>query len=94
MEVRHVLRRGNLLIARAVGNEPARPVGFICECEREDCFETATMTPMEFAAVTAEPGRFVVLVGHEETASEEVVAEGPGYAIVEARSDPVPACGR
>jgi hypothetical protein len=89
MDVRHVFRRGNLLIARAARGESDEPVGFLCECETDWCLGTMAMTPREFHSLTAEPGRFVVLEGHAEP-DEDVVGDGPGYTVVETWSDAYP----
>jgi hypothetical protein len=84
MDVRQVLRRGNLLIARAARGEPDVEVLFICECVSDFCLEPIVMTPRDFHVLTEAPGRFVISDGHEEPTEEEIVGEGPGYAIVEA----------
>jgi hypothetical protein len=90
MDVRHVFRRGNLLIARAARDGPDDPVSFICECETDWCLETIVMTPREFRSLTAERSRFVVLDGHEEPDDEDVVGQGPGYTVVESMSSAYP----
>jgi hypothetical protein len=87
MDVRHVFRRGNHLIARAARNRPDEPVAFICECSSDGCFENVIMKPSEFESVAAAPARFVVLDGHEERDVDEVVGDGPGYTVVEGWSD-------
>jgi hypothetical protein len=83
MDVRQVLRRGNLLIARAAEAEPNAEVRFICECLDDFCLEPVVMTPRDFRLLIEAPGRFVISDGHEEPTEEEVVAEGAGYTVVE-----------
>jgi hypothetical protein len=90
MHVRQVLRRGNLLIARAAEAEPNVEVRFICECVNDFCLEAVLMTPRDFRVLTEAPGRFVISDGHEEPTEEEVVAEGPGYTVVEVFSGALP----
>jgi hypothetical protein len=89
MDVRHVFRRGNLMIARAARGRPDEQVRFICECETDWCLETVALTPHEFRSLTAKPRRFVVLVGHDEE-DEDIVGEGPGYTVVEKDSSAFP----
>jgi hypothetical protein len=88
MDVRHVFRRGNHLIARAARDRPDEPVAFMCECSSDGCFEKVTMTPSEFDSLAAAPARFVVFDGHEEQGGGEIVGDGPGYMVVEGWSDP------
>ena len=83
MDMRLAFRRGNDLIARAARAAPDERVGFICECVDESCLRTVPLRPDEFARLTAGGDRFVVLPGHEDLDSENLVEEGPGCSIVE-----------
>ena len=59
------------------------PQAFICECIDAGCVERVTLTLNEYEDVRANPRRFFVVPGHEELAVERVVAERPGYSVVE-----------
>ena len=55
----------------------------ICECARAGCTTQIEITPNAYASVRSHPDRFIVSPGHEETSVEHVVAECPGYLVVE-----------
>ena len=84
----------NSLLIRAVNdrirevNDPGGdsvPVGFLCECGDIDCQGALDITVADYEAVRSEPGRFVLVAGHESHA-HEVLARMNGYVVVEGAS--------
>jgi hypothetical protein len=70
------------------GLEPSWPVDdydVICECRDPRCTMAMCISRDEYEAVRAEAGQFVVLLGHEQTAHEDVVARNDRYAVVASR---------
>jgi hypothetical protein len=59
---------------------------FICECADERCIERIRLSLGEYAALRADPRRFVVLRGHASDV-ERVVADRGAYLIVEKRGE-------
>lgn len=57
------------------------PVGFLCECGDIDCQGAVDITVADYEAVRSEPGRFLLLAGHESPAYE-VLARTNGYVVV------------
>lgn len=56
----------------------------ICECADTTCTGHIEMRPDEYEALRAEPTHFAVLPGHAlDGASEHVIAQRPGYHVVE-----------
>ncbi|MDX6412917.1 MAG: hypothetical protein QOG06_2444 [Gaiellaceae bacterium] len=60
-------------------------VPFICECADPECRQLLVLSLEEYEGVRAESTHFIVLPGHEQSASEHVslVEERPEYHIVE-----------
>lgn len=58
---------------------------FVCECARLDCIAAVEMTLADYAAVRADPRRFVVAPTEDHVVPEveRVVGEAPGYYVVE-----------
>jgi hypothetical protein len=54
----------------------------MCECRDLSCMTVIRMSPEEYEAVLAEPGKFVVVAGHEQPQLEHVVARRERYAVV------------
>jgi hypothetical protein len=54
-----------------------------CECADVRCIETLEISPEAYAAVRADPRRFVVLTGHVYPDVERVVDEADDYVVVE-----------
>jgi hypothetical protein len=54
-----------------------------CECSDSACIQLLWVEPHVYQHVRANPGRFVVAVGHVDAALECAVAETAGYVIVE-----------
>ena len=67
--------------------EPARKVGFRCECARLGCNLLLELTLDEYERVRAEPRRFIMIRGHEVPAVESVVSTLRDYVIVEKRAE-------
>jgi hypothetical protein len=55
----------------------------ICECAQAKCTTQIEIEIEEYANVRRHPDRFIVAEGHEQVSVEQVVAEGPGYVVVE-----------
>ena len=84
----------NSLLIRAVNdriravNDPGAhsgPVGFLCECGDIDCQGALDLSVADYEAVRSEPGRFVLLAGHE-SATHAVLTRMNGYVVVEEAS--------
>lgn len=60
-------------------------IPFLCECPVEDCTEIIRLTEEEYAAVRANPNRYVTAVGHEDAEKPVgvAVARNDGYVVVE-----------
>jgi hypothetical protein len=54
----------------------------MCECRDLSCTTVIRMSPEEYEAVLAEPGKFGVVAGHEQPQVEHVVARRDRYAVV------------
>lgn len=63
--------------------ELAGTYAVVCECADTGCIETLEIAPDAYAAVREGASRFVVLPGHVAPELERVVAELPGYVVVE-----------
>ena len=53
-------------------------VQFVCECANQNCEELVTLTVEECEFVRRVPNRLVVMTGHVDHTSEEVIMEEPG----------------
>jgi hypothetical protein len=58
-------------------------VPFICECGDDRCTQTVRLKLEEYEEVRGQPGRFVVVPGHEILEVERVVEAGERYEVVE-----------
>jgi hypothetical protein len=58
-------------------------IDYLCECADEDCATTIELMPGEYQAIRANPRRFAIVPGHDAPATERVVEEHDGYAVVE-----------
>jgi hypothetical protein len=63
--------------------EPLDAYPFLCECGRRDCTEVVQVPFEVYEAIREHPARFLILPGHKQLASEEVVEEADGYEVVE-----------
>ena len=59
-------------------------IEFVCECSRENCFETVALTVEQYEQVRSDSRHFVIVTGHvwSPEAEREVYRNG-GYSIVE-----------
>jgi hypothetical protein len=58
-------------------------LAFLCECSREGCSETISLSLDEYNAVRAHPTEFVVAPGHETPEIERLIDSNGHYAVVE-----------
>jgi hypothetical protein len=58
-------------------------LGLVCECGIEQCTEKIEATVAEYEAVRANPRRFLVVPGHEQTDTARVVERNSGFLVVE-----------
>ena len=66
-------------------DDPADPRGqaaFLCECAMSECSERIAVDVATYAALPAEPDRYVVIPGHESPEIEQVVARRSDYLVV------------
>lgn len=56
---------------------------FVCECGSGSCVERVQMPLARYEEIRADPKRFFVIKGHELPEFEKVVAETPGFLVVE-----------
>jgi len=64
------------------------PLQFYCECADENCTARITMRLDEYQSIHTNRNRFVIMPGHEVLSVEKIVAEKPGYTVVEKGQDP------
>jgi hypothetical protein len=57
-------------------------VPFACECDDPQCARAVTLPLGEYEAIASMPDRFVVAVGHQDPAVEDVVSTRVGYTVV------------
>ena len=67
--------------ARRLGEGERAP--FICECADPACRDVLRLTLAEYAAVRADPTRFVVAPEHEQGPFTKEVDGGEGYVVVQ-----------
>lgn len=60
-----------------------RPNAYLCECLNADCTATIEMPYDEYERIRAKGNRFFVILGHEDSAVEDVVETTPRYVVVE-----------
>jgi hypothetical protein len=56
---------------------------FLCECDRDGCYEKVRATRAEYETVRAVPTHFLVLPGHEDRGVEHVTRSTDRYFVVE-----------
>jgi hypothetical protein len=66
---------------RELGTDDLAP--FLCECGDDRCTQTIRLTLEEYDEVRGQPGRFVVVPGHEILEFERVVEARDRYEVVE-----------
>ena len=59
------------------------PIGFICECSREDCTDIVSLAAGEYEGVRSSPTLFVIVPGHETLEVEQVVDVNERFMLVE-----------
>jgi hypothetical protein len=59
------------------------PIGFLCECGREECTETVMLTIAEYEDVRSDPRHFFVAPGHEIGEVERSIGRNDRYVVVE-----------
>lgn len=60
-----------------------RPIQFLCECGIAECSEQISLSAAEYEEVRSHALRFVTKPKHNITGVEIVVAEHPGWIVVE-----------
>ena len=78
-----LFRDVNERIAEAAQRFDAEEAEFVCECADGECTERIEATLGEYESARAEPTRFLLVPGHEDTRVETVVRRRRRYAIVE-----------
>jgi hypothetical protein len=56
---------------------------FLCECGREECLETVSLSRADYEDVRDDGTRFVLREGHQDETVERIVARGERFVIVE-----------
>jgi hypothetical protein len=64
-------------------HEVNSPLPFHCECGKSLCLSHIEIPPREYERVYANPHRFFVVPGHEQTDVERVVERHERYLVVE-----------
>jgi len=56
---------------------------YVCECDRQDCYEKVNATRAEYESVRADPTHFIVALGHQDPGLERVFASNDRFLVVE-----------
>ena len=56
---------------------------YLCECDRQDCYEKVKVTRAEYESVRSDPTHFMVSVGHQDPSVERVLASNDRFVTVE-----------
>ena len=83
-ETEATFRRANETLYRRfqeLGSVDLAP--FLCECGDDHCTQTIRLNLDEYEDVREQPGRFVIVPGHEILDVERVVEAGERYDVVE-----------
>ena len=67
--------------------EGGATIGIRCECATLGCNRIFDVPLEVYEATRAHPRRFLLLEGHDVPEVENVVAEHPGFAVVEKRAE-------
>ena len=78
-----VLREINEGIREGARSVPGERAIFLCECGQPECEETISLTQTDYEGVRADPRRFFMIPGHEQTDIEEVVEHRDSYVVTE-----------
>jgi hypothetical protein len=55
---------------------------FVCECGNNECVDRIELSIGEYERIHADPARFAVIDGHEDTSVESIVERHQGYSVV------------
>ena len=85
MRNQELFNRANERLAELVEDRvvPEQLVPFLCECSDEACFETVTLTPLEFEKLHEGDKRYVMLAGHLMAEGERVVRDRGDVFVTE-----------
>ena len=61
---------------------PNPQMAFVGECGDANCTETVNLSREEYEAVRSTANRFLIVPNHENPDNEQVVSEGPRFAVV------------
>jgi hypothetical protein len=64
-------------------DQPDEAFPFLCECGERLCTEVVPVSLEAYGQVRSHPARFVILPGHKQLDSEQVVESAQGYQVVE-----------
>src|SRR5438552_16212148 len=56
---------------------------YLCECDRQDCYEKIKATRAEYESVRSDPTHFIVSLGHQDPSVERVLASNDRFLSVE-----------
>ncbi|HEY4347459.1 MAG TPA: hypothetical protein VGM80_07705 [Gaiellaceae bacterium] len=56
---------------------------YVCECDRQDCYEKVNATRAEYESVRFDPTHFIVALGHQDPSVERLVASNDRFLVVE-----------
>ncbi|SRR6266566_6890684 len=56
---------------------------YVCECDRQDCYEKVKATRAEYESVRSDPTHFIVSLGHQDPSLERVFASNDRFLVVE-----------
>jgi hypothetical protein len=56
---------------------------YLCECDRQDCYEKVKATRAEYESVRSDPTHFIVCLDHQDRTLERVFASNDRFLVVE-----------
>jgi hypothetical protein len=83
--VQELFRSVNDRVQELQRNRPGGDCAIMCECREATCQTTLHVTATEYRNITAIPGHFFVLPGHEQPAHDRVVVGIGRYLVVAPR---------
>jgi hypothetical protein len=78
-----LFREVNERVREVQATDAEEPIGFLCECGREECTETVFLSIAEYENVRSDPRHFVVVPGHQIGDVEEGVGGNDRFLVVE-----------
>jgi hypothetical protein len=81
-----LLREVNDRIAELAGRNGIAVSVFVCECSDLTCADAVEISAADYARIKAEDSHYVVLPGHEDSASQRVVARTGRFVVVANRA--------